>query len=145
MKKIILLTALLSLSSCNLSQKTVNGNAHQLPKPVGPYQLASSYQNLVFVSGQIGIDPETNTLKKDLREQTKQLLENMKSILENNNSDLEHAIKTTIFLTDLKQFQEVNKIYSEYFSKNYPARSTVQVAALPLGALIEIECVAVKK
>lgn len=116
-----------------------------LPKPIGPYSYATNHGDFIFLSGQIGIDPLTDTLKNGVEEQTKQIFENLKVILKNKDSDVNHIIKTTIFLTDIKHFEQVNDIYSSYFQHQFPARSTMVVVALPKNALLEIECIAVKK
>lgn len=133
------------LVSCNSTNKLVENNHYNLPKPIGPYSYATHHKDLIFVSGQIGIDPMTNTLKQGIEEQTVQIFENLKLILKNNDSDLNHITKTTIFLTDINQFESINKIYSTYFPNHFPARSTIAVVALPKNASIEIECIAVKK
>ncbi|GEC78096.1 reactive intermediate/imine deaminase [Flavobacterium aquatile LMG 4008 = ATCC 11947] len=117
----------------------------QLPKPIGPYSYATLHKDLIFVSGQIGIDPITNALKEGIEEQTIQIFANLKVILKDNGSDLDHIKKTTIFLTDINQFETVNNIYTKHFSDQFPARSTIVVVALPKNARIEIECIAVKK
>ncbi|WP_433863490.1 RidA family protein [Sphingobacterium thalpophilum] len=116
-----------------------------MPKEVGPYSHSTNYGDLIFVSGQIGLDPKTNTIKNDIEEQTVQIMENVKIILENNQSDFQHITKTTIFLTDIKQFETINKIYERYFTNNLPARSTVEVSSLAKNVSIEIECIAVKR
>lgn len=116
---------------------------NKAPAAVGPYSQAIRVGNWVFTAGQIGIDPQTGQLREGLAAQTRQALQNIAAILEAAGTDLQHVVKTTIFLTDITAFSEVNAIYSEFFSDNPPARSTVQVAALPLGALVEIEAVAV--
>lgn len=131
--------------SCTGTKQIQIVNHQNLPKPIGPYSHSVSYGNLIFVSGQIGIDPKSNTLKQGIQEQTIQIFENLKVILKNNNSDLDHITKTTIFLTDLNQFESINKIYSSYFLNQFPARSTIEVVSLPKNASIEIECIAVKK
>lgn len=115
----------------------------QAPKAVGPYSQAVRVGNLVFTAGQIGIDPETGQLQDSLAAQTRQALQNIAAILEAAGTNLQHVVKTTIYLTDLSAFGEVNAIYGEFFPQDPPARTTVQVAALPLGAQIEIEAVAV--
>lgn len=135
----------LLLSSCGGTNQVVYVNHPNLPKPIGPYSHATSYGDLLFISGQIGIDPETNTLKEGIEQQTLQILENVKLILNDNNSDLEHITKTTIFVRDMNDFEVVNKLYGSYFTNHYPARSTVQVASLPRDAAIEIEFIAVKR
>lgn len=143
MKKIALIIILITLSSCS-TKKIVIVNHTDLPKPIGPYSHSTRYGDLIFTSGQIGIDPKTNILRDGIKEQTVQIFENLKTILLDNNSDLKHITKTTIFITDIKQFDVVNEIYARYFNSSYPARSTIQVVSLPKNAAIEIECTAVK-
>jgi len=145
MKRIALFLATLVFASCTTAKSIVAVNHPNLPKPIGPYSHSTSFEDLIFVSGQIGIDPKTNTLKKGIEEQTIQIFENLKAVLENNNSDLDHIAKTTIFITDIKQFEVVNKIYGSYFHNQFPARSTIEIVSLPKNASIEIECIAVKK
>jgi 2-iminobutanoate/2-iminopropanoate deaminase len=145
MKRTAVFLAALFLASCAHNKSIVSVNHSKLPKPIGPYSHSASFENLVFVSGQIGIDPKTNTLKDGIEEQTIQIFENLKAVLENNNSDLNHIVKTTIFITDIKQFETVNKIYGSYFHNHFPARSTIEIVSLPKNASIEIECIAVKK
>lgn len=145
MKYLFLILSFTALISCNTTRKIEVNMAANLPKPIGPYNYATHHKKLIFVSGQIGIDPINNTLREGIKEQTVQIFENLKTILKNNDSDLDHITKTTIFLTDINQFETVNKIYSTYFSAKFPARSTIVVVALPKKAAIEIECIAVKK
>ena len=145
MKKIVFILVVLILSSCTNMKKIVRTNHSNLPTPIGPYSHSIAYNDLIFVSGQIGIDPKTNVLKEDIQAQTVQIFENLKVILKDNHSDLNHVTKTTIFITDINQFQVVNEIYGSYFKEGFPARSTIQVVALPKNASVEIECIAVKK
>lgn len=145
MNKIVLLLLLIVLSSCANTKRIATVNHTDLPTPIGPYSHSTSYGDLIFVSGQIGIDPKSNTLKQGIEEQTVQIFENLKVILKNNNSDLNHITKTTIFINDLKNFEVVNKIYGSYFQNHFPARSTIEIVSLPKNAVIEIECIAVKK
>jgi 2-iminobutanoate/2-iminopropanoate deaminase len=145
MKTLNIIFLLFLLVSCAETRKIIIVNHQNLPKPIGPYSHSVSYGNLIFVSGQIGIDPKSNTLKEGIQQQTIQIFENLKVILENNNSDLNHITKTTIFLTDINQFESINKIYGSYFLNQFPARSTIEVVALPKNASIEIECIAVKR
>jgi 2-iminobutanoate/2-iminopropanoate deaminase len=114
------------------------------PAPIGPYNQAIKSGHLLFTSGQIPVDPATGEMVSGgIREQTIQVLENLKSVVEAAGSTLNDAIKTTVFLTDIADFPELNTIYAEFFGEeNAPARSTVQVAALPKGARVEIELVA---
>jgi 2-iminobutanoate/2-iminopropanoate deaminase len=145
MKRIALFLAIIILASCANPKSIVVVNHSNLPKPIGPYSHSTSFEDLIFVSGQIGIDPKTDNLKNGIEEQTIQIFENLKAVLHNNNSDLDHTVKTTIFITDIKQFETVNKIYGSYFHDHFPARSTIEVVSLPKNASIEIECIAVKK
>jgi 2-iminobutanoate/2-iminopropanoate deaminase len=119
-------------------------NTDKAPAPIGPYNQAVKSGHLIYTSGQIPIDPATGLIVPGgIREQSIQVLENLKAVLEEAGSTLDDAIKTTVFLADMADFPEFNTIYSEYFGEdNAPARSTVQVAALPIGALVEIELVA---
>ena len=119
-------------------------NTDKAPAPIGPYNQAVKSGHLIYTSGQIPIDPTTGLfVPGGIREQSIQVLENLKSVLEAAGGTLDDVIKTTVFLADMADFPEVNTIYTEYFGEdNAPARSTVQVAGLPLGALVEIELVA---
>ncbi len=113
------------------------------PKAIGPYSQAILAEDLVFTAGQIGLDPATMELAEGgIEAQTRQVLNNLKYVLESADSGLRFAIKTTVFLQDMADFAKMNAVYAEFFPENPPARSTVQVAALPKGALVEIECVA---
>ena len=115
------------------------------PDPVGPYSQAIKAGNFIFCSGQIAINPETNKVDclGNIEEETKQVLKNLKAVLNAGGSTIEDVIKTTIFLTDLNNFQIVNKVYSEFFGgKESPARACVEVSSLPKGVMIEIDCVA---
>lgn len=113
------------------------------PKAIGPYSQAIEVDGIIFCSGQIAIDPSTGKLiDGDISQQTKQVMENIKAILEAAGLSLKNVIKSTIYLTDISQFSIVNQIYGSYFKEEPPARVTVEVKGLPLGALIEIECIA---
>ncbi len=115
------------------------------PKPIGPYSQALMYDDLIFLSGQIPINPETGKIVEGgIAEQTRQVMNNIKSVLEAAGSDLNHVVKVTVFLKDLSLFNEFNKIYAEYFNKRAPARTTVEVSNLPKGVLLEIDAIAVK-
>ncbi|MCS7281800.1 MAG: RidA family protein [Anaerolineae bacterium] len=114
------------------------------PTAVGPYSQAVRVGKFVFTAGQLGLVPGTKEFAgPDVESQTRQALENLRAILEAAGSSLRHVVKTTIFLQDLGEFARVNAVYGEYFPEEPPARSTVQVAALPLGARVEIEAIAV--
>ncbi len=113
------------------------------PKAIGPYSQAVRYENLLFVSGQIAIDPETQTfIGGDAKKQTKRIMENIKAILEEAGLNFNHVIKTTIYLKNINDFNDVNEVYGEYFSDYKPARATVEVSNLPKDALVEIEVIA---
>lgn len=145
MKKIIILLQIFTLYSCSISHQISANNHINLPKPIGPYSHSTSFRDLIFISGQIGVDPITNELKQGTQAQTLQILENITQILKDNNSDFEHVLKTTIFITDIKEFELVNEIYAKQFKRLFPSRSTLEVKALARGASIEIECIAVVK
>jgi len=115
------------------------------PAAVGPYSQAIKTESLVFASGQIGLDPATGKLQEGLEAQTRQVLENLTAVLSASGANMADVVKTTIFLVDISQFALVNAIYGTAFPTPPPARSTVQVAALPLGALVEIEAIALVK
>ncbi len=114
----------------------------EAPKAIGPYSQAVKSQGFLFASGQIPIDPKTGSvIAGDIKERTHQIMKNITAIAKEAGVDLESVVKTTIFLTDLADFAAVNEVYGSYFKQAPPARSTVQVAGLPLGSNIEIEAV----
>ncbi len=113
------------------------------PKAIGPYSLGIKAGCFVFCSGQIGLDPATgNIVEGGLEAETRQVLTNLKAILEGAGSSLERVVKTTVFLRDINDFARMNTIYAEFFVANPPARSAFQVGALPRGAAVEIEAIA---
>ncbi|MBI1879603.1 MAG: RidA family protein [Chloroflexi bacterium] len=115
------------------------------PAAIGPYSQAVQVGDLIYTAGQIPLIPETGKLVDGgIEEQTRQVMQNLAHILEAADSSLAHIVKTTIFVTNLGDFAALNKVYGSFFAGDPPARSTVQVAALPLGANIEIEAVAIK-
>lgn len=114
------------------------------PAAIGPYSQGLDAGNIVFVSGQIPINVETGTMAETIEEQTAQSLNNVKNILAANGLTMANVIKTSVFLADLSDFAAMNKVYETFFSAPYPARSCVEVAAIPKGAKVEIECIAVK-
>lgn len=127
-----------------MEKKAINSN--NAPDPIGPYQQAILAGNLLFISGQIGIDPKTDQLVKgDIMAETHQVMKNLKAILAEAGMDFSHVFKSTIFVTDLNNFSTINEIYGKYFSQNnFPARETVEVSALPKGVNVEISMIAGK-
>jgi len=112
------------------------------PKAIGPYSQAVKAQGFLYTSGQLGINPLTGALADGVEAQAHQAMKNLGAILKEAGLDYSNIIKTTVFVTNLKDFAAVNAIYESYFEGSFPARSCVQVAALPLGGQVEIECVA---
>ncbi|KAL9647300.1 hypothetical protein ABK040_011667 [Willaertia magna] len=119
-------------------------NTELAPTPIGPYSQATIYDSkLIFCSGQICIDPNTNqVVTGGIEEQTHQALKNLSNVLTQSGSSLQHVLKTTVLLHEMSDFDVVNKIYEQYFSPNKPARSTFSVKGLPKGVLVEIEAIA---
>ena len=117
--------------------------AQNAPAAVGPYSHAVKHGSMVFTSGQLGLDPATGKLAGDVEAQAVQAMENLKTVLAASGATLSDVVKTTVFLADMKDFPAVNKIYGSYFEGTFPARSCVQVAALPAGGLVEVEAVAI--
>lgn len=116
-------------------------NSPNAPAAIGPYSHAVSANGFIFLSGQLGLDPQTMTLVEGLEAQTHQTFKNIKAVLSTLNKDFSDVVKTTIFLINMNDFTQVNIIYADYFGDHRPARSTIAVAQLPKGGLIEIECV----
>ena len=113
------------------------------PQAVGPYNHAVRIGHVLFCAGQIPIDPETgNLVSGDVKVQTERVLQNVKAILDDQKLTFANVVKSTVFMTNLADFAGMNEIYARYFTSDYPARSTVQVAALPKGANVEIEIIA---
>ncbi len=125
--------------------KKVAISTDQAPAAVGPYSQALAVGPFVFVSGQIPLDPQGNVVKGDIVVQTCQVIANLKAVLAAAGLSLKDVVKTTVFLADLADFQEMNRAYAEFFPGHPPARSTVQVAGLPRGVSIEIEAIAAKR
>jgi len=124
-----------------MNKETVSTD--KAPKAIGPYEQAIKVGDLVYTAGQIPIDPQTgNLVSGGIAEQTRQVLENLKAVLEAAGSSLDKVIKATVFLKNMADFAALNEVYGEYLSKAKPARSTVAVADLPRGALVEIDLVA---
>ena len=114
------------------------------PGAIGPYSQGIDLGNMIFFSGQIPLNPQTGEMPEGIEAQAKQALENVKGLLESQGLDFSHVVKTTVFLDNMDDFNNVNGIYAQYFVEPYPARSAVEVAKLPKGALIEVEVIAVK-
>jgi 2-iminobutanoate/2-iminopropanoate deaminase len=120
-------------------------NTSAAPAPIGPYNQAVLSGNMLFISGQICIDPATGTLKnQDIQQETHQVMHNLRSILAAAEMNFGHVVKTTIFITDMNRFSEINEVYGKYFDSDFPARETVQVSALPKFVNVEISMIAVK-
>jgi 2-iminobutanoate/2-iminopropanoate deaminase len=138
---------LLFILSCN----SIKTNPPQIfntlnaPQPIGPYKQAILANGFLFISGQIALNPQNNELQsQDIFRETKQVMENLRAILENAGLDWSNVVKTTIYMTDLNNFQTMNEVYASYFTNDYaPARETIQVARLPRNANVEISMVAV--
>ena len=122
-------------------------NTEKAPKAIGPYSQGIDTGNLLFLSGQLPINPaEGKITAQDIEGQTRASLENVKEILASCACTIDHVVKTTVYLNDIADFAKMNQVYEEFFSQgNYPARSAFQVAALPQGALVEIEVIALKE
>lgn len=115
------------------------------PAPIGPYNQAVQFGNMLFISGQIPIDPATGNLVQDnIQAEARQVMKNLEAVLKEAGMDFSNVIKTSIFLMDMGQFAQVNEIYGEYFGDDAPARETVQVAGLPKGVNVEISMIAGK-
>jgi 2-iminobutanoate/2-iminopropanoate deaminase len=116
------------------------------PSAIGPYSQATTNDEIIFTAGQIAIDPKTGILiSGDIEEQTHRIVQNIEQILKEAGVGLDAVMKTTVFMTNLSDFASMNKVYGQYFKDSMPARSTLEVTALPLGAQIEIECIALNK
>ena len=115
------------------------------PAPIGPYNQAVQFGNIIFISGQIPLDPKTGNMVQDsIEAETKMVMDNLAAILKEAGMDFSNVLKTTIFLMDMGQFTKVNEVYGSYFSADPPARETVQVAGLPRGVNVEISVIAGK-
>ena len=124
----------------------VKGQETDTPKPVAPYsQSVMTNSGILFISGQIPINPKTKELVKgDIKAATKQVMENIGAILKKNSMDYSNIVKCTVFLTDIKDYSAVNEVYGSFFKGKYPAREAIQVVHLPLSAIIEISAIASK-
>lgn len=120
-------------------------NTTNAPAPIGPYSQSIAAGGFLFVSGQVAIDPATGALiLDDIKTETEQVMKNIKAILTEAGIDFSHIVKTTIFLKDMGTFAQVNEVYGSYFTDNFPARETVEVAGLPKNVNVEISVTAIK-
>lgn len=117
-------------------------STQKAPGAIGPYSQALRAGDMLFTSGQLGLNPETGVLAEGVRAQADQALKNLGAILHEAGLDYKDVIKTVVFIKNMADFKTVNEVYAQYFTANYPARSCVEVAALPMGGLVEVECVA---
>ena len=117
-------------------------STQKAPGAIGPYSQAVRAGDMLFTSGQLGLNPETDVLAEGVRAQADQALKNLGAILHEAGLDYKDVIKTVVFIKNMADFKTVNEVYAQYFTANYPARSCVEVAALPMGGLVEVECVA---
>lgn len=118
-------------------------NTKNAPAPIGPYNQAVMVGGTLYISGQVCIDPQTGNLKnRDIQDETHQVMQNLKTILAEAGMTFDNVVKTTIFITDMNQFSEINEIYGKYFNGDFPARETVQVSALPKFVNVEISMIA---
>jgi len=129
------------------SKRQIEIRTEAAPAPVGPYSQAIRLAELVFVSGQIPLDPETGEIAPgEIEDETRQVLANLKAVLEASGSELSRVVKATVYLTDISLFPRINAVYAEAFDSDpAPARATVEVSALPLGAHVEIDAIAFTK
>jgi 2-iminobutanoate/2-iminopropanoate deaminase len=119
-------------------------NTKEAPQPIGPYSQGIDLDGLVFLSGQIGLKPETGELAEGIAAQTHQVIQNIRAVLQSAGCSLTNVIKSTVYLRSMSDFTQFNQIYGDYFKVNAPARTTVEVSALPKSALIEIDIIARK-
>lgn len=126
---------------CDMEKKIIRTD--NAPAPIGPYNQAVQFGNMLFVSGQIALDPKDGSLfTGDIAKETEIVMNNIKAILTEAGMDFSNIIKTSIFLMDMGKFATVNEVYARYFTDNFPARETVQVAGLPKGVQVEISVIA---
>ncbi|MFA4877735.1 MAG: Rid family detoxifying hydrolase [Methanoregula sp.] len=139
----IILSGLLFLQTVDHGKHVIY--SRNAPEPIGPYSQAVSSGNLVFLSGQIGIDPVTGNLTSNVSGQTTRVMENLRAVLENSGLGFEDVVQARIYLVNMSDWNTVNGIYGSYFNSSHPARAAVHVAGLPRGAAVEIEMVAQKR
>ena len=119
-----------------------NIQTNSAPAAIGPYSQGIQVGEFIFVSGQLPIDPATGVFPKDIKAQTAQSIMNVRAVLQAAGADLAHVVKTTVFMTNINDFAAINEVYTTFFNENPPARSAVQIVALPKGANVEIEVIA---
>jgi 2-iminobutanoate/2-iminopropanoate deaminase len=145
LKEATVMLATLALAGCVAGPAKEVIATDRAPAAIGPYSQAIKFDNMLFLSGQIAIDPKTNQFNAgSIEEQTKQVLENLKAVLAANGMTMENVVSTTVFLMDMNDFAKMNAIYGACFKEKPPARVTVQVAGLPRGALVEISAIAAR-
>lgn len=146
MKKLVLTSIFALFLTLGFAQNKTIVKTANAPQPAGPYSQAVIANGMIYVAGQVGRNPETRALAEGgTAAECRQIMENIKAILQEAGTDLSAIVNTNIYLTDVNDFTEVNKIYGSYFTDNFPARTTVGVAALPGGSHIEIAVIAVAK
>lgn len=143
MKKARISAGLSAYRQIQLTIKVIS--TQNAPAAIGPYSQALDLGGMVFVSGQIPVDPATGAIPEDVQDQARQSLANLKAILAEAGLTMADVVKTVVFLADLDDFAAVNEVYAQAFAQPFPARSCVQVAGIPKGAKVEIECIAVRK
>lgn len=119
-------------------------NTRNAPQPIGPYSQGIEAEGLIFLSGQIGLKPDTGELVEGLTQQTQQVMQNIRAVLESAGYSFANIVKTTVYIKNMADFTKFNQVYAEYFKESPPARTTVEVSALPKNALIEIDIIAHK-
>jgi len=125
-----------------MSKKVIYSD--QAPEPIGPYSQAIAHGNMLFISGQIGLQRSGNLITNNIEHETEQVMLNLREILKSNGMDFSHVVKSTIFLKDMNNFPKVNETYGKYFASTPPARETVEVSRLPKDVNVEISCIAIK-
>ena len=144
MKTLSLIPFLLMVILPVSAQQRAFISTDRAPKAIGPYSQAVDVHGMVFVSGQLGMDPVSGALMDGIREQTSQSLTNLEAVLAEAGSSLKDVVSCTVYMKDLNDFAVMNEVYATYFPKDAPSRATVQVARLPKDGLVEISCIAVK-
>ena len=140
----VIIKKILNKKKENIMEKKIIISSEKIPAAIGPYSPAVKVGKLLFISGQLPVEPESGDLVKgDIQKQTKQILENLTVLLDLYSLTLKNVVKTTVFLKNMNNFSEVNKAYAQYFTEEFPARSCVEVARLPKDAEIEIEAIAI--